>query len=1481
MKKLSNVVILAAMIFWFLMASVLAQTATNLTVTVSTVGATTVTLMGTVPAANTMTFAIAGHGCSCAAPTHGTITNFNAATGTLVYAPTAGYTGADSFGFVVIATPSVGDPTNSSEGTVTVTVTDAMTRIYDRLRNPDGSARTGAVTFVPLQATTSPDGLIPAGASKSAILDSNGYFDISVFPSRSLNPQVYYNVLWAAPNNLKRENLGVFDIPASTSTLTLGPLAVTDTNLAIRYRLASETAVEQLIQLSRVIQIFNNGTLVGSEPAIDFIPGSNITFTITDSGGRIHVTINSSAGGGSGSGTVSSGLAGQLAVYASLGNTLSGLAHGAANRILGENGSGNATEWKAITGGTGITVTHSANSIVIAASGAGITSLNGATGSTQSFAIGTTGTNPAFITLGNVHVLELPYAAPAVTAGLVTGVSQTIGGIKTFADRPIVPEIAFAGGLSGNAIDSNAIWNDFNERLEHDATGRALAIRFATSALEFYANASATAGTVIPRRAYLETTGLFNFEANLALRPSGTSAGNTGESRFFELAANGSNYAAVKASDSMALSATLVLPPFAALPTAGQAVIVSNVDNTNRIISLDFGSSGGGSFAGTDAKLAVFASGTLADSSVTDSGSGISVNGSIVAATTLAPGAYAAGALPATGTAGRIVRMTDAQRGLWMESAANKWYSIQGQELNVDEYSSFAAAISAIGSTQTTLTIGNSQTVSTTVTVPGNVTLRFTGQGQLTGSGTVTINGGIEGPARQLFTSALTLNFGGSRVLHLDPHWFGALGDGATDDGPALQRMLNIISSAGSAYSGEVYLAKGVYATKSMLTFEGGNSKGVQFHGALGGDRGPDGTVFTWIGATGGTVLYLLGVNGSTFSDFAILCNSVAKNGIYIDATNEYSSGSTTAISAISRSSNITSVTSTSHGLAVGDTIKIAGVADSTYNGTWLVATVPNANSFTYLNGGSNGSSSSGTALKYQSAPSSGNRFVRITIGNPNGTDSAAIAIGHVATTTEQISEIDFHNLFLQGRQVLNNSYYGIKPWNGGNVKNFRVHSGTVDGFDVGLDFTKGSGIISISDVVMANIQQVDIKVSDGVYHVKSVEVEDNAAGTQFITGSTGNNAGSLTVEGCTWTGIAPASNDSVIAYAGAIVLSGNLFQNNRSGTRVPNVKISSVLFASGSAGSLVSSGNFFQNASGYIPVIDGGDNAVAPGSGVYANQAVAVTSTNDYGGSSGAIVRLSNYLHTTNLISQQASGNLVPSSCLVCMGKSDAIKFRNNAGSGDIAALSKNSSDVVLVGDSAGIAVQAFSSSGQITSTVSTGTAPLVVASTTNVANLNASSLGGATFAAPGTIGGTTPGAATFTTVKAISVSLASDGINIDGYGTVVLLAKDVTVDLSLSTAQALYTVPAGKKLIVRTLVYKAASATLSSCAVKMGFNAGATDVNSAGNDIVGLDATTVFPQGAANLSKIGNAGDVLKMIVSSGTQAATVKVDVFGWLY
>jgi len=65
-------------------------------------------------------------------------------------------------------------------------------------------------------------------------------------------------------------------------------------------------------------------------------------------------------------------------------------------------------------------------------------------------------------------------------------------------------------------------------------------------------------------------TGLATQNA-LELDPFNTSAGNTGEIRFKELAANGVHYAAIKAPDSIAANYTLILPVDDG--TTGQALI--------------------------------------------------------------------------------------------------------------------------------------------------------------------------------------------------------------------------------------------------------------------------------------------------------------------------------------------------------------------------------------------------------------------------------------------------------------------------------------------------------------------------------------------------------------------------------------------------------------------------------------------------------------------------------------------------------------------------------------------------------------------------------------------------------------------------------------------------------------------------------------------------------------------------------------------
>jgi hypothetical protein len=69
------------------------------------------------------------------------------------------------------------------------------------------------------------------------------------------------------------------------------------------------------------------------------------------------------------------------------------------------------------------------------------------------------------------------------------------------------------------------------------------------------------------------------------------------------------------------------------------------------------------------------------------------------------------------------------------------------------------------------------------------------------------------------------------------------------------------------------------------------------------------------------------------------------------------------------------------------------------------------------------------------------------------------------------------------------------------------------------------------------------------------------------------------------------------------------------------------------------------------------------------------------------------------------------------------------------------------------------ISATGAITSTLATGSAPLVIASTTKVTNLNADLLDGADWAAPASLGSTTPAAGAFTTLAASGAVTLSGG--------------------------------------------------------------------------------------------------------------------------
>jgi hypothetical protein len=129
---------------------------------------------------------------------------------------------------------------------------------------------------------------------------------------------------------------------------------------------------------------------------------------------------------------------------------------------------------------------------------------------------------------------------------------------------------------------------------------------------------------------------------------------------------------------------------------------------------------------------------------------------------------------------------------------------VLGPWVDVRAYTSFAAAITAIGASNKTLMIPTATSISGDITVPANVKLWFKKSGSLaiaTGV-TVTINGPIDASLFQIFTCTGTgkVTLGAGSVEKCYPEWWGAKGDAATDDAAALAAAITAAGASGTVF---------------------------------------------------------------------------------------------------------------------------------------------------------------------------------------------------------------------------------------------------------------------------------------------------------------------------------------------------------------------------------------------------------------------------------------------------------------------------------------------------------------------------------------------------------------------------------------------------------------------------------------------------------------------------------------------------------
>src|SRR5713226_7152874 len=127
-----------------------------------------------------------------------------------------------------------------------------------------------------------------------------------------------------------------------------------------------------------------------------------------------------------------------------------------------------------------------------------------------------------------------------------------------------------------------------------------------------------------------------------------------------------------------------------------------------------------------------------------------------------------------------------------------------------------------------------------------------------------------------------------------------------------------------------------------------------------------------WVSVSFLLSLLLLGCGRSSSTGGLTVTVTPKTAAVNLNGTQQFSAfvsgGTATMVATIAasngavRTANVVTITTTSpHGLGTGQSVTIAGVSDSSFNGTFTIASVPSTTTFTYAQTGSNATSGGGT----------------------------------------------------------------------------------------------------------------------------------------------------------------------------------------------------------------------------------------------------------------------------------------------------------------------------------------------------------------------------------------------------------------------------------------------------------------------------------------------------------------------------------------